>query len=356
MIVDSLYTALLPVWWALSFIGAAYLFRFARTRPGDGGKRMFFYLLIIVLYAFVSFMPLMVLAVSIPALVIVNFIPFRRGWHFGLATIGLALVIGASMTALLLKFAADREASRPVVAGRFAGDHGEWARRLSEYAKLPLEYKKTETPKQAGDPVVGEEKGFFIPDLDKRLAGFGRTAKATFGGREFAVPVMDGFALRTEEAPEAGVVFLFLSDANGDIMMAVLYGAGGVAEVLGKCREAYADPDAYARDFDMLRSFFPGSEFDSLYLNPAGIAQNSASAVMAAVSVNVTPKDAGGGSYGFGYDVEAFSGALEAGGWGARVFILSALGDFDRNAGLPLLWLNRFLEENKTAAPAGAGA
>lgn len=345
---DAISTATLPIWWAGSFIVAALLFRYIRKRVSGGAKRILFYLLIIVFYAFFSFMPLQMMFVTVPAVVVLAFIPFRNGLHHALTVILLALVLGGALSYLFYRFSADRLATADRVRERFSRGIDGWDERLAVYIGQPIVNEPSEP--LARNPITGKEQdgreSLFEPRLNEELTDFSTRQPATLQDMELAIPVPDGLVLRVENSGKAGAAVLFFANPEGDVMMVALYGKGSLEEVLESCRRTYASPATYLRDLDVLREFFAEPDFQTSYLGQAEIAQNTADAIVASSMVNLAPRDKSGNVYGFGYDVDMYSGAVEIQGQGVRLLMVSAFGNYSLNAELPLLWLRRLLDTN----------
>ncbi len=345
---DRYLTLFLPLWWGAAFIAATLLFRLNKRRTEDPGQRIFLYLLIVVAFGFLSAMPVVVLAVAAALMIVLGLQPFIRGKAFVIVVVCLGLAVGGAMSLFFRKFTSDRERSAAVVNAFLLGDRNGWDQRLSSYAALPLQFTSP-VPKRdplSQEPVVGKEKSYFTPELSHPDTVLNDGERLDVFGEKLAVPAAENLSLQTVVADDGKTLFLYFVNARQEAIVVMLYAAGERESVLEKCREAYIDPEAYGRDLAMLDGFFPETRFDVARIGDAGLVQNSQDAILASAQVNITPKREKERDYGFGYDVETYSGALAVGGAGMRIFIIAALKDLKANVEFPLLWVNQFLSQN----------
>ncbi len=336
---DSIYTTVLPLWWGALFIGITFLLRYNKNHTVDPTKRFFLFLLLLAIFAFASYMPFGIMLFVAPVMVILTYFKWLKGRLFKIFVIGLGVVCGVSLTYVFYKFDLDRKASIPLINERFTEDPAAWNQDLLAYAAKPLEFIKPDELED--DPLKPKGDGFFTPDLEEDAVAFAPESPVVFNNMELQIPVPENMAF--DYTIVDTVLYLTFRNPANEVMQVIIYNWQNSNEVLEKCREAYIDDNAQRRDLQAAAEFFQPDRFDHFFLTEQSIVQNSADAIIAAAIVNITPHAVDGKKFGFGFDVELYSGAVGVGEGSARVFVISALKDMKMNSVLPLHWLDRFL-------------
>lgn len=337
---NSLLMYGLPALWAVMFIVAAFLMRFVKNRAQDGTKRFLFYLTILAVYSFASGMPVILLAVVLPIMLVLNAISRLRGKWYALAVLAVGLALGGFISWWTMRFAADRDRSMPVVNDWLAGDLSRWRGEVEAYAALPFAETASDDPARA---VEGEGRGHIVPEPKAALATEEGGERFTLDGTEYVAPAMPDWRFRAESGQES--TLLRYVNGKGETFVVLFFAVDASGAVFGRTRDAYADEAAYAKDLETVAAAFPESDFMTGFISPPRIVQDSENVIAAGASLSVIPASKNGVNYGYGFDVEAVSGAFVMEGKGMRVFMIAALHDMYVNLELPLMWLNTFVDD-----------
>jgi hypothetical protein len=351
---DLLFSAGLPVWWAVSFAVAAVLLR--RIKSGVPGRRLFFAIIILAVFAMFSLMPYLVLFLAAPLLIVFMFAP---KWWFRVGVFVTSLSMAAGLHLAFAQFTADRKEAKALLLAMIDDDSGAWKDSLARIVgEWPAEPAPELPAEKALTGMPGGRDRFVSDSFDGKMAfAPGRESEgAAAAGLNLALPIPEGYALDASPSSDGSLAVLVFRGAKGDRILAVFPDSGGTSPGgpdLEAVRAAYADTAALEHGLAPLVRLFENAGWTvSLAASPEA-AQNSEGMVASRATAILTPNESVRRGGDFGIDVDLLGGAVVAGGTSRRFWLLVMCDNMESGLQTAVTWLNRLAAENPAADRGG---
>jgi hypothetical protein len=349
---ELLFSLGLPVWWAVSFAVAAILLR--RIKSGVPGRRPFFALIVLAVFAMFSLMPYLVLFLAVPLLIVFMFAP---KWWFRIGVLATSLSMAAGLYLAFAQFTADRKEAKALLLAMIDDASGAWKDSL---ARIAGEWSAEPAPELPAEKALtgmpGGKDKFVSDSFDGKMAfAFAGESGGVAAGLDFAPPIPEGYALDASPSSDGSLAVLVFRGAKGDRILAVFPDPRGISRGgpdLEAVRAAYIETAALEHDLAPLVRLFESAGWTVSFAAPPEAAQSSGGMVASRATAILTPNESVRRGGDFGIDVDLLGGAVVAGGKSRRFWLMVMCDNMESGLRTAVTWLNR-LEAGNPAADRG---